>query len=161
MSTNIAPQGAEVSALRAVKHTASNNLAGTKSIDLNDFDTYISLGSASFYAHLESVSISMWTSGKHCSHFKIHEIRDFLSPQDSIVRTIMSNQLYSEMRRAEYTCEWFAPHLRSFTRSTKKVFLVTGAACSGKTVLARWIHEKLQESIDNEPYDVISYSVGK
>jgi len=137
---------------------------GIASIDFNDFDSYINHGSSSFYSHLESVSISMWTSGKHCSHFNIHEIRDFLSPQDSVVKTIMSNQLYSEFKRAEFTCEWFAPHLRKFTRTgagTKKVFLVTGAACTGKTVLARWIYEKLQESIDNEPYDVITYSVGK
>ncbi|KAF2737069.1 hypothetical protein EJ04DRAFT_135561, partial [Polyplosphaeria fusca] len=134
---------------------------GPNSIDMTDFDSYISQGSASFYAHLEGVSTSMWTSEKRCSHFNIHEIREFLSPQDSIVKTIMSNQLYSEFKRAEFTCEWFAPHLRKFVRhgASKKMMLVTGAACTGKTVLARWIYEKLQESVDDEPYDVITYSV--
>ncbi|KAF2468604.1 uncharacterized protein BDR25DRAFT_265365, partial [Lindgomyces ingoldianus] len=132
----------------------------TASIDFVDFDSYIAEGTASFYSHLETVSTSMWTSERHCSHFNIHEIREFLSPQDSVVKTIMSNQLYSEFKRAEFTCEWFGPHLRRFTRNrNNKVFLVTGAVCTGKTVLARWIYEKLQESIDDERYDVITYSV--
>lgn len=106
----------------------------------------------------------MWASGKHCLHYNLHEIRDFLAPQDTVVKTIMSNQLYSESKRAEFTCDWFAPRLRKFTKNTtgnKNVFLITGAACTGKTVLSRWIHEKLQESIDDEPYDVITYSVGE
>lgn len=72
----------------------------------------------------------------------------------------MSNQLCSDSRRAEYTCEWFAGPLRKFTRNGKKVMLVSGPACSGKTVLARDILEKLQESTENDPFDVITYSVG-
>ncbi|ORX96502.1 hypothetical protein BCR34DRAFT_497725 [Clohesyomyces aquaticus] len=129
-------------------------------IDYADFDSFIAQGTATFYSHLESVSMSMWTSERHCSQFNVQEIREFLSPQDSIVKTIMGNQLYSEFKRAEFTCEWFAPHLRRFTKSrNNKVFLVTGTACTGKTVLARWIFEKLQESIEEERYDVITYSV--
>ncbi|KAF2003741.1 hypothetical protein P154DRAFT_617628 [Amniculicola lignicola CBS 123094] len=134
---------------------------GVRTFNAADFQAYITVGTASFYTHLESVSTSMWVSTKHCSQFNVHEIREFLSPQDSVVKTILSNQLYSEFKRAEFTCEWFAPHLRKFIRqgSGKKVFLITGAACTGKTVLSRWIYEKLQESIDDEPYDVITYSV--
>ena len=105
--------------------------------------------------------MSMWASNKNCSHFNVREIRNFLSPQDSVVETIMSNRLYSESRRAEYTCEWFSTPLRSFMRNGKKVMLVSGAASTGKSVLARWIHEKLQESVDDDPYDIITYSVGK
>jgi transcriptional regulator with AAA-type ATPase domain len=103
----------------------------------------------------------MWSSHKHCSHFNVRAIREFLTPQDSVVKTIMSNQLYSEARRAEYTCEWFSAPLRKFTRNGKKVLLVTGAASTGKSVLARWIHEKMQESIDDDPFDVLSFTVGK
>ena len=73
----------------------------------------------------------------------------------------MSNQLYSESRRAEYTCEWFAPSLRKFIKNGKKTLLITGAASTGKSVLARWIHEKLQEQIDDDPFDVLSYYVGQ
>lgn len=104
----------------------------------------------------------MWTSIKHCHHYNIHEIREFLAPQDSVVKAIISNQLYSESKRAEFTCEWFASRLRNFKKSaTKKVFLISGAAYTGKSVLARWIQERLQEAVDDEPYDVITYSVGR
>ncbi|KAF2874331.1 hypothetical protein BDV95DRAFT_604517 [Massariosphaeria phaeospora] len=145
-----------------VNEYCATQCRGHASFNFIEFDSYVTTSSAAFYAHLESVSISMWTSRRNCSHFNIHEIRDFLSPQDSVIKTIMSNQLYSEFKRAEFTCEWFAPHLRKFTRNGaghNRLLLVTGAACTGKTVLARWIFEKLQESVDDEPYDVITYSV--
>ena len=133
-------------------------------MDLASFDVYLSRNNVSFYTHLESVSISMWATGKQCASYDLREIRGFLTPHDMVVKSIMSNHLYAESKRAEFTCEWFAPHLRTFTNNAngnKKVFLVSGAACTGKTVLARWIYEKLQESVDTEPYDVITYSVGK
>lgn len=134
---------------------------GVLPVDHAELSTFMMRGSASFYRRLESVSISMWSSSKHSSHFNVRAIRDFLTPQDSIVKRIMSNQLYTESRRAEYTCEWFAAPLRKFTRNGKKVLLVTGAASTGKSVLARWIHEKLQESIDDDPFDVLSYTIGE
>ncbi|KAF2279901.1 uncharacterized protein EI97DRAFT_105100 [Westerdykella ornata] len=117
-----------------------------------DLDTVISLGTASFYSHLESVSISMWGS----SHYNLHEIREFLSPQDSVVKAIMSNQLYSESKRAEYTCDWFGPRLRKFSKDTsgKNILLITGGACTGKTVLSRWIQE--QEFVEDE---LVAYAV--
>ncbi|KAF2746711.1 hypothetical protein M011DRAFT_477936 [Sporormia fimetaria CBS 119925] len=128
---------------------------------MGDFDTVISQGTSAFYNHLVSVSISMWASGKNCLHYNLHEMRDFLAPQDTVVQTLMSNQLYSESQRAEFTCDWFALRLRTFTkdRSGKNIFLVTGNACTGKTVLARWIQDRLQDSIDDDRYDVISYFV--
>ncbi|KAF2649669.1 hypothetical protein K491DRAFT_721459 [Lophiostoma macrostomum CBS 122681] len=134
---------------------------GAGTVALPDFDVYLVKNNASFWTHLESVSISMWATSKQCASNGLREIRDFLSPQDTVVKSIMSNQLYAESTRAEFTCEWFSPHLRAFTKNTgnKKVFLVTGAASSGKTVLARWIYEKLQESVDTQPYDVINFSV--
>jgi hypothetical protein len=106
----------------------------------------------------------MWTSQKHCSKYDIHAIRDFLSPQDTVVKTIMSNQLYADFHRAEFTCEWFGPHLRNFTKNKghgNNVFLVSGGACTGKTVLARWIYEKLQGSLDDDRYDILSFSIGR
>jgi hypothetical protein len=130
--------------------------------DSVDYDTVVASGTSSFYEHLELVSVSMWTSGKNGASYNLHKIRDFLAPQDSVVKAIISNRLYSESKRAEFTCDWFAPRLRKFTKDAtgnKKIFLVTGGACTGKTVLSRWIQEKLQESVDDEPYDVITYSV--
>ncbi|KAI8935152.1 hypothetical protein NX059_007745 [Plenodomus lindquistii] len=132
---------------------------GLVSIDNTEFEAFVSVGSASFYRHLEAVSISSWASSKHCSHFNVREIRNFLTPQDSVVTKILSSQFYSDSRRAEFTCEWFAAPLRKFTRNGKKVMLISGPACSGKTVLARYIHEQLQQNIDSDPFDVITYSV--
>ncbi|KAF1845234.1 uncharacterized protein K460DRAFT_405501 [Cucurbitaria berberidis CBS 394.84] len=133
---------------------------GVGLVSSTELDLFIAFESAAFYRPLESVSISSWTSSKQCSHFDVREIRNFLSPQDSVVKKILSNQLYSESRRAEFTCEWFASPLRQFMRNGKKVLLVSGPACSGKTVLARYIHEKLQtDNVDNDPFDVITFSV--
>ncbi|KAF2203817.1 hypothetical protein GQ43DRAFT_497645 [Delitschia confertaspora ATCC 74209] len=129
--------------------------------DLSDFDVSFGSSIESFYVHLEHVSTSMWTSQHHCEKFNIHAIRDFLSPQDSVVKHIMFNQLYADFHRAEFTCEWFGPHLKRFTKGNhgNNVFLVTGGAATGKTVIANWIYEKLQSSIDDDRYDVLSFSV--
>lgn len=126
-----------------------------------ELDTLIHEGTSHFYDHLASVSISMWLSGQHCLDIDLQSIRNFLTPQDSVVRNIMANQIYTEVERAEFTCDWFAPRLRKFMKSTGAThsLLITGAACTGKTILARWIHEKLQETVVDEPYDVIFYSV--
>jgi tetratricopeptide (TPR) repeat protein len=127
-----------------------------------DFNTVVTLGTSSFYEHLEQVSVSMWKAATDCTSYNLHAIRDFLVPQDTVVKTLMSSRLYSETTRAEFTCNWFAPRLRKFVKNTKggnDVFLVTGDVCTGKTVLSRWIQEKLQESLEDEPYDVITYSV--
>lgn len=143
--------------------TLLTNDQGYSYIDLSNFDATFASSTESFYSHLEHVSTAMWTSQKHCAQFDIHAIRDFLSPQDTVVKTIMSNQLYADFHRAEFTCEWFGPHLESFKRGKNNgdnVLLVTGGASSGKTVLARWIYEKLQSSLDDDRYDVISFTVG-
>lgn len=146
---------------RDVHHHCLARCRAALPVDHVELGAFMLYYSTSFYRHLEDVSISIWSSGKHSSHFNVRRIRDFLTPQDSIVKTIMSNQLYSESRRAEYTCEWFAPSLRKFIKNGKKTLLITGAASTGKSVLARWIHEKLQEQIDDDPFDVLSYYVGQ
>ena len=120
-----------------------------------------------FYHHLDRISTSMWTMEIESRLFKGHSeldicvIRDFLEPQDRVVRTMISNQLSSGVHRAEFTCEWFSSRITDFTRNRDKVFLITGGPSSGKTVLSRWIVEKLQGSMDQDHYDVISYFVGK
>jgi hypothetical protein len=137
-----------------------NAVLGQSSINSSEFDAFVAAGSAAFYRHLENVSISLWSTSKHCSQFDIRKMRDFLSPQDSVVKKILANQLYTDSRRAEFTCEWFAGPLRKFTRNGKKVMLISGPACSGKTVLARYVYEKLNESVENDPFEIITYSVG-
>jgi hypothetical protein len=138
----------------------TNRILGQTAISSSEFDAFVAASSAAFYRHLESVSILLWSASKHCSHFNVRKIRDFLSPQDSVVKKILANQLYTDSRRAEFTCEWFAGPLRRFTRNGKKVMLISGSACSGKTVLARYVHEKLNEAVEDDLFDVITYSVG-
>jgi hypothetical protein len=149
-----------VSARTQLVVNSTDWILGQTAISSSDFDAFIADGSAAFYRHLESVSISLWSASNHCSHFNIRKIRDFLSPQDSVVKKILANQLYTDSRRAEFTCEWFAGPLRKFIRNGKKVMLISGYACSGKTVLARYVHEKLNEAVEDDPFDVITYSVG-
>ena len=136
-------------------------------ISATEFEEHFGETITGFYHHLDRISTSMWTMEIESSRFGGHSeldicvIRDFLGPQDRVVRTMISNQLYSGVHRAEFTCEWFSSHITNFTRNRNKVFLITGGPSSGKSVLSRWIVEKLQGSMDQDPYDVISYFVGK
>ncbi|KAF2812543.1 uncharacterized protein BDZ99DRAFT_413339 [Mytilinidion resinicola] len=133
-------------------------------LDGAGFDEQFGESISAFYHHLHLISDSMWKDEIAGSRFRhsnlsIETLREFLKPQDRVVQMMLSNQTSSGVERAEFTCEWFGGHLRSFTRNKNKVLLVTGAPCSGKTVLSHWISDSLQGSLDNDPYDVISYFV--
>lgn len=91
----------------------------------------------------------------------ITEIRNFLAPQDPMVRKLVSDKISIAHPRAEFTCEWFGTHVKSFIRSPNKVLLVTGKAESGKSVLSSWIMELFQGSLEQRPYDVLMYRIGK
>lgn len=138
---------------------------GKHMISATEFEEHFGETITGFYHHLDRISTSMWTMEIESSRFRGHSeldicaIRDFLGPQDRIVRNMISNRLSSGVHRAEFTCEWFSSHVTNFTRNRNKVFLITGGPSSGKTVLSRWIVEKLQGSMDQDPYDVISYFV--
>lgn len=93
----------------------------------------------------------------------INTIREFLAPQDRLVRAMVSHRLSVGDSRAEYTCEWFTSELMNFAkkRDDNNVLLITGPPFCGKSVLSHWITETLQASTEKKPYDVISYHVGK
>lgn len=91
----------------------------------------------------------------------IDTIREFLAPQDRLVRAMARFSIGDS--RVEHTCEWFTSHLMNFARKRddNKVLLITGPPFCGKSVLSDWIIETLQAETENRPYDVISYHVGE
>ena len=87
----------------------------------------------------------------------VQTIREWLSPKDHVLRRLLENDRAS---RAEFTCEWFEPHLLEFCSSRNDMFLVTGASGCGKSVLSSWIIERLQRPLGRRSFDVISVKIG-
>lgn len=61
-------------------------------------------------------------------------------------------------RRAEDTCEWLKSYLIDFLASEEKTFTITGPAGCGKTMLARWVRERLQRPLNDEEYFTLYYT---
>ena len=87
-------------------------------------------------------------------------IRRWLTPQDRTLRLLSTDTMNSRSDRADFTCEWFQPHLLEFCRSSEDMFLITGGPGSGKSTLASWTMERLEKSLGRKSYDVNSVMIG-
>lgn len=86
-------------------------------------------------------------------------VRNFLTPHDRVTRILATNRR-AHGARADFTCEWFDRPLRDFARSGKNIFMVTGSAGSGKSVLSEWVVERLQAFKGRRATEVIRYTIG-
>ncbi|KAF2137458.1 uncharacterized protein K452DRAFT_235652 [Aplosporella prunicola CBS 121167] len=136
---------------------------GTTQISCDDFAEHFEKLVAAFYAHRDRVSDAMWTAHLQGfdeeNNFDIGEIRRFLEPADHSVCKIIASRASSSTSRTEFTFEWFLDDLWDFTWKRNNILLITGGPGCGKSMLAGWIVEQLQSSIDQSPYDVIYYRV--
>ena len=131
-----------------------------------------------FYRRKNHIIDAMW---KHCLgdgryfHAYVHlyctdhnldfsmdfrTIRNWLSPRDRTLQTILNDRLTARSRRNEYTCEWFQRQLLDFSRSNDDVLAVVGPTGCGKSVLAGWIVERLQRPLGRKTYETLSYTIG-
>ncbi|KAK5991655.1 hypothetical protein PT974_07687 [Cladobotryum mycophilum] len=71
----------------------------------------------------------------------------------------INHKIYDEvdehLDRAEDTCDWFKDHLSQLFNSSEKTLCVTGAASSGKTILAEYAEERLARTFDQRAYSVL------
>lgn len=86
----------------------------------------------------------------------IGSLRQFLGVQDRPLQFILDSRTHSLV---EGSFEWFNNSLYEFTVGRPSVMLVTGGAGSGKSALAQWTVERLQESAEHDDWNVIPYTI--
>ncbi|KAJ5485668.1 hypothetical protein N7539_005656 [Penicillium diatomitis] len=90
------------------------------------------------------------------SNPELGSLRQFLGVQDRPLQLILDSRLHS---LAEGSFEWFNGTLYDFSIGKAPVLVMTGDAGSGKSALAQWTVERLQESSEHESWNVIPYTI--
>jgi hypothetical protein len=83
-------------------------------------------------------------------------LRQFLAVQDRPLQFILDSRAHSI---ADGSFEWFNNTLYGFTVASSPVMLVSGGPGSGKSALAQWTVERLQESAEHDSWNVIPYTI--
>lgn len=91
----------------------------------------------------------------------VETLRTWLRPRDRNLQTLVKNRVHAPGHRDEYTCEWFQRHLLDFSRSTEDGLAIVGPAGCGKSVLSRWIIERLQRPLGKKTYETLFFTVGE
>ncbi|KAJ5903331.1 hypothetical protein N7504_005714 [Penicillium tannophilum] len=87
---------------------------------------------------------------------ELGSLRQFLGVQDRPLQFILDSRSHT---LAEGSFEWFNNTLYDFTVGKPPVMLVTGGAGCGKSAMAQWTVDRMQESSDHEGWNVIPYTI--
>lgn len=87
---------------------------------------------------------------------ELGSLRQFLGVQDRPLQFILESRTHS---LAEGSFEWFNNTLYDFSVGKSPVMLVNGGPGSGKSALAQWTVERLQESGEHDNWNVIPYTI--
>ncbi|KAJ5207345.1 hypothetical protein N7472_003793 [Penicillium cf. griseofulvum] len=87
---------------------------------------------------------------------ELGSLRQFLGVQDRPLQFILDSRAHS---LAEGSFEWFNNTLYDFSVSSSPVMLISGGPGSGKSALAQWTIERLQESAEHDSWNVIPYTI--
>ncbi|EPS29475.1 hypothetical protein PDE_04425 [Penicillium oxalicum 114-2] len=87
---------------------------------------------------------------------ELGSLRQFLGVQDRPLQLILDSRMHS---LAEGSFEWFNSTLYDFTIGQTPAMIMTGDAGSGKSALAQWTVERLQESAEHDSWNVIPYTI--
>jgi hypothetical protein len=109
------------------------------------------------WEHKANIVARMWELKLGKDSDGVKSVRQRLNGRHSVHNSFYS-QITNNMRRAEDTCEWLKSYLVEFLSSQEKVFTITGPAGSGKTMLARWVRERLQRPLGDEEYFTLFYT---
>ncbi|KXG54591.1 uncharacterized protein PGRI_077350 [Penicillium griseofulvum] len=90
------------------------------------------------------------------SSSELGSLRQFLGVQDRPLQFILDSRAHS---LAEGSFEWFNNTLYDFSVSSSPVMLISGGPGSGKSALAQWTIERLQESAEHDSWNVIPYTI--
>ena len=91
----------------------------------------------------------------------VRTIRKWLGPRDRTLQKLLKTDDLAPGNRYEYTCEWFQSHLLQFSRSKEDTLMLHAPAGSGKSVLAKWVIERLQRPLGKKSYLTLSCTIGK
>lgn len=133
--------------------------AGQVSLDFNStFGGHIE----AFHKRKSRITDAMWQHelGDEAS-MDVETLRAWLLPRDRNLQTLIKNRLHAPGHRDEYTCEWFQRHLLDFSRSKEDGLSIVGPAGCGKSVLSRWIIERLQRPLGKRTYETLFFRIGK
>ena len=131
--------------------------AGKVSLDFNSvFGGQIE----AFHKRKSGITDAMWQIelGDDVS-VNVEILRAWLRPRDRNLRTLVKNRSHAPGHRDEYTCEWFQRHLLDFSRSKDDGLSVFGPAGCGKSVLSRWIFERLQRPLGKRTYETLFFTI--
>ncbi|KAJ5964813.1 uncharacterized protein N7479_004689 [Penicillium vulpinum] len=87
---------------------------------------------------------------------ELGSLRQFLGVQDRPLQFILDSRAHS---LADGSFEWFNNTLYDFSVSSSPVMLISGGPGSGKSALAQWAIERLQESAEHDSWNVIPYTI--
>lgn len=133
--------------------------AGQVSLDFNStFGGHIE----AFHNRKSQITDAMWRYklGDDAS-MDVETLRAWLRPHDRNLQMLVKNRLHAPGHRDEYTCEWFQRHLLDFSRSEEDGLEIVGPAGCGKSVLSRWINERLQRPLGKRTYETLFLTIGR
>ncbi|CAG8193680.1 unnamed protein product [Penicillium olsonii] len=87
---------------------------------------------------------------------ELGSLRQFLGVQDRPLQFILDSRAHSI---AEGSFEWFNNTLYDFTVSSSPAMVIAGGPGSGKSALAQWTVERLQESAEHDSWNVVPYTI--
>lgn len=117
---------------------------------------------ASFQKHKNHIVDAMWKQALGdgaATEYRV--LRRFLSPHDANLQKMLKIEEFAPGNREEFTCEWFQSHLLSFSRGKSDTLAVHAPAGCGKSVLSKWIVERLQRPTGKKSYVTLSCTLGK
>lgn len=132
--------------------------AGQVSLDFNGkFGGHIE----AFHKRKSRITDVMWQIelGDDAS-MDVETLRAWLRPRDRNLQTLVKNRSHAPGHRDEYTCEWFQRYLLDFSRSKEDGLSIIGPAGCGKTVLSRWVVERLQRPLGKRTYETLNFTIG-
>ncbi|OQE20349.1 hypothetical protein PENSTE_c013G09273 [Penicillium steckii] len=96
------------------------------------------------------------TSSLIYSSAELGSLRQFLGVQDRPLQFILDSRTHSLV---EGSFEWFNNALYDFTIGRSPLLVMTGGPGAGKSAMAQWTVERLQESAEHESWNIIPYTI--
>lgn len=90
------------------------------------------------------------------SSAELGSLRQFLGVQDRPLQFILDSRSHTLV---EGSFEWFNNALYDFTVGNSPVMLMAGGPGAGKSAMAQWTVERLQESAEHDSWNVIPYTI--
>ncbi|KAJ5621589.1 hypothetical protein N7528_006372 [Penicillium herquei] len=167
-NTELQPEAAAVFAdlLEMVCSTTISCVEGSKAKESDQligynvdaaFVTYATRYSTHWNAIVESATSAVVNQSTLIySSAELGSLRQFLGVQDRPLQFILDSRSHS---LAEGSFEWFNNTLYDFTVGNTPVMMINGGAGSGKSALAQWTVDRMQESSEHEGWNVIPYTI--